>query len=203
MHRACPPDWSGSSGWGCPCRTPAPAGGCTDCQPKTWSPSGRYLLRQGRGQIHKGGVTAKARQEETKAKDKALMVLLSHYNLPHMPQLIRITQNPQKKSTWHTFSNACWMNHRDFLSLDVTVRTAHACVYNQTLQQPVSMEWCPSVLYCTSLLQYFSLPARRPKLSSTSGHHVCVSPVSYNQGREPRSANARVVYLWNSSQLLL
>lgn len=52
VRRACPPGWSGSSGWGCSCRTPAPAGGCTGCQPKTWSPWGRYLRHQRRGRTH-------------------------------------------------------------------------------------------------------------------------------------------------------
>lgn len=77
-RRESPPGWSGSSRWGCSCRTPAPAGGCTDCQPKTWSPWGRYLLGQGRGQAQghththtQAGGRRPSRKEE---KDKAYLV---------------------------------------------------------------------------------------------------------------------------------
>lgn len=72
VRRACPPGWSGSNGWGCSCRNPAPAGGCTGCRPKTWSPWGRYLRRHGRGRMHTrvvgGGGEGAGRQGRDKAE---------------------------------------------------------------------------------------------------------------------------------------
>lgn len=94
VRRACPPGWSGSSGWGCSCRTPAPAGGCRGCQPKTWSPWGRYLRRQGRGRTHTR-VGGPAGWQE---RDKAAFMLkkgeedrkLTCFSLQHSCSLLKL-----------------------------------------------------------------------------------------------------------------